>query len=560
VPRLETLEDRTLPSTLTVLNALDSGAGSLRDAISAAKSGDTIVFAPSLDGQTITLTSDQLTINKTLDIEGPGASLLTISGSDTNRVFAVEGGTVTIAGLTITHGRASAYGGGVRNTADLTLANDVLSDNTAMQGGSNTIEGGAVNNGPNSTLTIGNCTFIDNQVICGHDGLGQGGALWNHEGSTATIVDSTFTSNRTFGGNGTAGLTNGKGGPSVDGAEGGAIHNDGHLTITDSTFTDNQAIGGNGFDAASDSGIVAAGIGVGGAIFNHPSAAAVLVISGSTFSHNEAIGGSDNTGSSRGHGFIADGAGGAVQNLGVATITNSTFDHNLAMGGSNNSGGSTGFDVGNAQGGALSNKAFSAGITLTVNNCHFTNNQAIGGSGNTSGLFVGDAVGGGLESELGAAATIANSIFTGNLAMGANGGAGANGGDALGGGIANLTGSPMTVSCCTFACNQAVGGAGGAGANGGNGFGGGIFNDGLSVAPGNAGTSATLTVLASTITGDQAIGGGAGAGGSAGQGVGGGAYLAAGGVVCLDAFTVANILGNSASTSNNDIFGSYTIC
>jgi hypothetical protein len=560
-PLLEALEDRTVPSTLTVLTTLDSGAGSLRAVITAAKSGDAIVFAPSLDGQTITLTSDQLTINKTLDIEGPGASLLAISGSDTNRVFAIEGGAVTIAGLTITHGQANVYGGGVLNHANLTLTNDVFADNTAMPGGgSNTIEGGAVNNGANSTLTVSNCMFIGNQVFAGPSGLVQGGALWNHEGSTATIIDSTFTANRAHGGNGTASLTNGRGGPSVDGAEGGAIHNDGHLTITDSTFTDNQAIGGNGFDAASDSGIVAAGIGVGGAVFNHPSATAVLVISGSTFSDNEAIGGSDNTGSSRGHGFIADGAGGAVQNLGVATITNSTFNHNLAMGGSNNMGGSTGFDVGNAQGGALSNKAFSAGITLTVNNCHFTNNQAIGGSGNTSGLFVGEAVGGGLESELGAAATITNSIFTGNLAREADGGAGANGGDALGGGIANLTGSPMTVSGCTFTDNQAVGGAGGAGANGGNGFGGGLFNDGPSIWPVNAGTPAALTVTGGTVSGNQATGGAAGSGGSAGQGVGGGAYFATGGAVCLDAFTVANLLGNTASTSNNDVFGSFTIC
>src|SRR6516225_9389084 len=54
VPRLESLEDRTALSTLTVLNNLDSGAGSLRDAIVHAKNGDTINFAPSLDGQTIT--------------------------------------------------------------------------------------------------------------------------------------------------------------------------------------------------------------------------------------------------------------------------------------------------------------------------------------------------------------------------------------------------------------------------------------------------------------------------------------------------------------------------
>src|SRR5262245_54361620 len=87
VPRLEILEDRSLPSTLTVLNTLDSGAGSLRDVIGHAKSGDMIVFAPSLDGQTITLTSDELAITKSLHIEGPGASLLTISGNDANRVF-----------------------------------------------------------------------------------------------------------------------------------------------------------------------------------------------------------------------------------------------------------------------------------------------------------------------------------------------------------------------------------------------------------------------------------------------------------------------------------------
>src|SRR5437762_10478976 len=55
-PSLEALEDRQLPSTLTVLNTLDSGAGSLRAAITAAHSGDTIHFAGKLAGRTITLT------------------------------------------------------------------------------------------------------------------------------------------------------------------------------------------------------------------------------------------------------------------------------------------------------------------------------------------------------------------------------------------------------------------------------------------------------------------------------------------------------------------------
>jgi hypothetical protein len=30
--------------------------------------------------------------------------------------------------------------------------------------------------------------------------------------------------------------------------------------------------------------------------------------------------------------------------------------------------------------------------------------------------------------------------------------------------------------------------------------------------------------------------------------------------VCLDLFTVAAIAGNTATTSNNDVFGAFTIC
>jgi hypothetical protein len=39
-PRLESLEGRDLPSTLTVLNTADNGPGSLRATIAAAQSGD----------------------------------------------------------------------------------------------------------------------------------------------------------------------------------------------------------------------------------------------------------------------------------------------------------------------------------------------------------------------------------------------------------------------------------------------------------------------------------------------------------------------------------------
>ena len=86
-PTLEALEHRWVPSTLTVTNNLDSGAGSLRADIATAKNGDTILFAPSLNGQTITLTSGELLIKRNLTIAGPGAGNLTVSGNHASRVF-----------------------------------------------------------------------------------------------------------------------------------------------------------------------------------------------------------------------------------------------------------------------------------------------------------------------------------------------------------------------------------------------------------------------------------------------------------------------------------------
>src|SRR3977135_539462 len=85
LPALEILEDRTVPSTLTVVNNLDSGPGSLLSEIAAPQSGDTTVFASSLKNQTITLTSGELAVTKSLDIEGQGAKKLTISGNDAGR-------------------------------------------------------------------------------------------------------------------------------------------------------------------------------------------------------------------------------------------------------------------------------------------------------------------------------------------------------------------------------------------------------------------------------------------------------------------------------------------
>ncbi len=78
--RFECLERCRFLTTLTVLNTLDKGVGSLRADIAAARNGDTINFAPNLAGQTVTLTSDELPINRNVTITGPSDRNLMVSG------------------------------------------------------------------------------------------------------------------------------------------------------------------------------------------------------------------------------------------------------------------------------------------------------------------------------------------------------------------------------------------------------------------------------------------------------------------------------------------------
>src|SRR5262249_49157581 len=188
-PWVETLESRNLLSTLTVLNNADSGPGSLRDRITVAADGDTIRFAPALAGQTITLTSGELSITKNLNIQGLGAANLTISGDSASRVFEVDSGvTATLSRLMLADGMAD-QGGGIDNAGILTLRDLVLSGNEALGDSSTTGFGGAVFNEPGATISVVHCTFQGNQVV-GGPGIGFGGGLMN-EGS-ATVVARGF--------------------------------------------------------------------------------------------------------------------------------------------------------------------------------------------------------------------------------------------------------------------------------------------------------------------------------------------------------------------------------
>ncbi len=219
-PALEVLESRYLLSTLTVLNTNDSGAGSLRADIAAARANDTIVFAPSLNGQTITLTSGELLINKNLTITGPGAGQLTISGNNASRVFEVaKGVTDTLSGLTISNGLAVAGNGGgilVGAGARLTVSNSTLSGNSSANS-----SGGAIAN-TGGTLTVIGSTLSGNQANT------SGGAIFSNGGGTLTVTGSTLSDNHAKRGSG------------------GAILNLGMLTVSGSTLSNNSAAYGGG--------------------------------------------------------------------------------------------------------------------------------------------------------------------------------------------------------------------------------------------------------------------------------------------------------------------------
>lgn len=224
----------------------------------------------------------------------------------------------------------------------------------------------------------------------------------------------------------------------------------------------------------------------------------------------------------------------------------------------------TGYVLQPAQGGAI----YSQG-SLQVLNCTIRNNGAVGLAGQTplSGPIPACAAQGGAIYS-GGSLLMNGAIVQNNAATGGIGHASGNplfinwppekGADGSGGGV-YLAGGAAAISNSTIASNTARGGFGGsfgtsstsATADGGNGFGGGVF-----AAGGNLTLRSTLVSANAALGGDGRVLSGNKLG-HRGTGTGGGIYIANANVG-IDAFTVKNTKGNTATTTAREIFGTYT--
>ena len=239
------LDQIRLKCEVTVTSVADDGPGSLRQALANLCPGGTVVFAPALVGQTITLTSGPFALSKNVTIDASGAQGLTISGNNADRVFIVNAGTTaSIKSLTIANGYGWDLAGGVLNNGSLTLDHVIVANNRMeTNAGDFWKGGGGIYNGDGAVLNLIDSTVASNQANW------SGGGIYAFFNTTTTIIRSTISGNvsNDVGGGirslGNMTISNSTiSGNTATGWHGGAIfHTDGHMTITSSTIANNIA-------------------------------------------------------------------------------------------------------------------------------------------------------------------------------------------------------------------------------------------------------------------------------------------------------------------------------
>jgi len=216
--------------TAIVTTTADSGPGSLRAAASGyVDAGASITFAPNLSGQTITLTSGQITLQSgpirdpdgqietygTLTIDAsalPGG--IAISGNHASGIFYIPiDGLIYLKSLTLTNGN-----GGNGGAIDVELGQLTL-DNCSLVGNSASLGGAIYNDG---------LVVLNDSTLSGNSALNNGGAILNAF-SPMSLNECTLSGNSAPGG-------------------GGAIYNelDGQMSLNECTLSGNSAANGTG--------------------------------------------------------------------------------------------------------------------------------------------------------------------------------------------------------------------------------------------------------------------------------------------------------------------------
>ena len=224
-------------------------AVSLANAYEAAGGSATITFAPSLNGDEISLSQGPLELTA-------GTGTTTINGA--NQIAVVGGPTFQIdsgaqadlSGLDIGGGGqgAAVYGGAIYNAGTLTLSDSTVSGSTiyinVTFAGNNYGEGAGIFN--SGTLTMNNSTVSGNSILAPMPGgLGYGAGIYNS--GSLTMSDSTVSGNFISG-------------PFF--SSGAGIDNTGSLTVINSTISGNtneDGLGGGIFGSAVLQNTIVAG-------------------------------------------------------------------------------------------------------------------------------------------------------------------------------------------------------------------------------------------------------------------------------------------------------------
>lgn len=288
-------------ASLTANTLDDSGAGTctpdgctLRDALSVAQAGDTVV----LDAGIHLLTQGELVVSKAVTIKADGA---TVSAGGLSRLFRIDAsGHLTLDGGTYSGGAVAgpelAAGGAahVADSATLVVKNATLADNAARgQSGEDAPSSGSGSRGGDGGGPGGAPGTGSTNAGTGGFGGGGGGSGYPHGGSTTN-------------GSGGAGGFGGGGGGAARGVVAGQAGEGGEFGGAGGATGSTNGTGGGG-----------GGAGLGGAIF--VAEQGLLVVDGVTFNGNLVAGGGG------GAGNLGGGGGGGGAALGANVFVLGTF-------------------------------------------------------------------------------------------------------------------------------------------------------------------------------------------------------------------------------------------